>query len=216
MLSSILRTENASIISIKIIRAFVNMRHFINNNYFNLVEQTIKNTNKITNIEKKMDDINETIENLFSKFKSSDFKELIFFNGQIYDAYSKIIDILNQSKEELIIIDSYADKLILDIISKINSKVILITKEHSNLKSIDINKYFAQYNNLTIIYNNTFHDRYFILDKKEIFHCGTSINHAGQKTFSINKLEDDEIINIFIKKIEKISENNKNKDTFDI
>ena len=109
-----------------------------------------------------------------------------------------------EASEELIIIDSYGDKTILDMIKNINSKVILITSKKSKLTSLDITKYNEQYNNLKVIYNNNYHDRYFILDRNKIYHSGTSVNYAGGKTFSINILEDkvvkqsliNEIVNI--------------------
>ncbi len=82
----------------------------------------------------------------------------MFFDGQIYDAYSKIIDIMSIAKDELIIIDSYADKVILDMISKLKVKIIIITKTKSLLNKLDIEKYNKQYNNLSIIYDDTFHD----------------------------------------------------------
>jgi hypothetical protein len=134
------------------------------------------------------------LENSFSKFEEKKKVNEIYFNGQIYDAYSKIIDIFREAKEELIIIDAYADKKTLDIIKNLKVKVILIINERSKITKLDIEKYNEQYNNLEIIYDNTYHDRYFILDKKEVYHSGTSINNAGSKTFSINKLEDDAVI----------------------
>lgn len=114
----------------------------------------------------------------------------IFFDGQIYDAYSKIISILKLAKDNIIIIDSYANNTLLDIISKIDKKVTLICT-NKLLKNIDLDKYYKQYNNLKIIYNNSFHDRYIILDNSILYHCGASINYLGHKIFGINKIEDD-------------------------
>ena len=76
------------------------------------------------------------------------------------------------------------------MIKELNIKVVLIIKEKGNLKELDIEKYNSQYNNLTIIKNDSFHDRYFILDEGIVYHCGASINHASSKTFSINIIED--------------------------
>lgn len=87
------------------------------------------------------------------------------------------------------------------MISKINTKVILITKRKNNLKQLDIDKYNEQYHNLEISYQETFHDRYFILDNKIVYHCGASLNYAGNKTFSINRLEDEIVINSLINKV---------------
>ena len=78
----------------------------------------------------------------------------------------------------------------MDIIKKIKCNVILITKDNNRLSNTGIEKYNKQYHNLTIIRNNDFHDRYFIIDNKKIYQSGTSINNAGNKTFSINLLED--------------------------
>lgn len=138
---------------------------------------------------------------MFTNFKENNNE--IYYNGQIYDAYSKLVDIMSKAKKELIIIDGYADKTVLDMISKINVKVILICKTKSLLKQIDINKYNTQYGNLQIIYSDKYHDRYIILDRKILYHCGASLNHAGTKTFSVNKIEDNIIIDSFLERIVK-------------
>ena len=79
-----------------------------------------------------------------------------------------------------------------------------MTKENNLLTNQDIERYNKQYNNLKIVYNNTFHDRYFILDKKEIYHCGTSINKIGYKTFSITLISDDCVKQALLSKINPI------------
>ena len=191
MLSGILRSDIAVNTSIMIMNAFVSMRHYLNTN---LIEQ--KYINKLV-----LED-HERLDLIFSKFDKDD--EYLYLPGQIYDAYSKILDIFKESKKELIIIDSYADKNLLDIIKELNTKVIIITKKNNLLKTIDIEKYNKQYNNLKVIYDNTFHDRYFIIDKETIYHSGASINGIGKKTFSINKIEDDIIKETLINNIKNI------------
>ena len=94
----------------------------------------------------------------------------IYFNGQIYDAYSKIVDIIKEAKEELIMIDGYADKTVLDMIRKVSCRVFLITKNQNSLSNMDLIKYNKQYNNLQVIFDDTFHDRYLIIDKNKIYH----------------------------------------------
>ena len=158
MLSSVLKTKVAEEVSVKIMDAFVKMRHFIIEN-----KDIYKSLN---NINIKLIEHDEKINKIFNRFEP---KENLYLKGQIYDAYSRIIDIFNLAKEELIIIDSYADKTLLDMISKFKVKVILITKDSERLSELDIEKYNCQYNNLKVIRNNTFHDRYFIIDKKEIY-----------------------------------------------
>ena len=90
------------------------------------------------------------------------------------------------------------------MIRKIDVDVVLITKENNTLKQIDFGKYKKQYHNLKIIYTDTFHDRYFIIDHIIIYHCGASLNHAGSRTFSINLLEDEVVKKGLLDKIHKI------------
>ena len=196
MLATVLRTKVASKVSLAIMDAFVLMRKYISNE---LIEQKFINRQVLKNTE----DI-KLLQESFNKFEEKRKSNEIYFNGQIYDAYSKILDIIKEAKKELIIIDNYADKNMLDMIRNIKVNTTIICKEKCLLKEIDIKKYNEQYDNLKVIYNNTFHDRYIILDKKTIYHCGTSLNHIGSKTFSINKLEDKEVIDALLNKIKNI------------
>ena len=194
MLSSILRTEIASQVSINIMRAFVAMRHYIGNNelrLYNVESKLIEHDSEI-----------KLLQETFNKFEEKKKINEIYFNGQIFDAYSKILDIFKESKKELIIIDNYADNTLLDIIKRLKVNVILIT--NNLLTQTDIDRYNSQYSNLKVIFNNTFHDRYFVLDKKVLYHCGTSINRIGYKTFSINIIDDKEILGLLLEKIKRI------------
>ena len=195
MLATIIRTKIAEDISIKIMDAFVKMRHYIGNNEY-----------RLSNVETKLIEHDKNIKLLQESFKKFEEKKKIneiYFNGQIFDAYSKVLDIFKNAKKELIIIDSYADNTILDIIKRLNIEVILITKKDNLLTDQDIEKYNRQYHNLKVIYDNTFHDRYFILDKEEVYHCGASINRIGYKTFSINLISDKEIIQLLINRLKE-------------
>ena len=196
MLSTILKSKTAIKTSIKIMDTFVLMRNYISEN---LIEQKF-----INELVLRHDNDIKLLQESFDKLSEKETNNHIYFDGQIYDAYSKIIDIISNAKKELIIIDGYSDKVILDIISRIKTNVILITKQNSRLSRLDIEKYNKQYNNLKIVYDNTFHDRYFILDKDIIYHCGTSINYLGTKTFGINKLEDNVVIKSLFNKIDNI------------
>ena len=193
MLATILRTSVAEEVSIKIIDAFVAMRKYIG---ANLIEQKYIN-NLVLEDHDKIQVLEESFQKLEEKRKDSE----IYFNGQIYDAYSKILDIFKNAKKELKIIDSYADNTLLNIIKRLNVKVTIITRKNNLLTEQDIEKYNKQYHNLTVKYNNTFHDRYFIIDNKIVYHCGASINRIGYKTFSITKIGDSEIIQSLINKI---------------
>ena len=185
MLASVLHSEIAVKMSVKIIRTFVAMRHYISNN---LIEQKIINNIVLDNQEQIKEIKNDVklLQKTFEKFEEKRKDNEIYVAGKIYDAYSKIVDILSLAKKELIIIDGYADRSVLDTISNIKIPVTLIVKNKSLLTNLDITKYNSQYNNLKIVYDDTFHDRYFILDNTIFYHCGASINHAGEKTFSIN------------------------------
>jgi len=196
MLSTILKSKIAIEVSIRIMDAFVTMRHYISDN---LIEQKFINRQVLKNTE----DI-KLLQESFQKFEEKRKVNEIYFNGQIYDAYSKIQDIFKSATKKIIIIDAYADNTLLDIIKRLNVEVIIITKKDNLLTNQDITKYNKQYHNLKVIYNNTFHDRYFIIDKREVYHCGTSVNRIGYKTFSINLISDEEVCNALISKVNKI------------
>ena len=202
MLATILKSKKAVETSISIMDAFVKMRNFIKNN---LLEQ--QNINNIvledhTHI-LKMDGDLKLLQEAFDKLEDKKRVNEIYYEGSYYDSYSKVIDIFNEAKEELIIIDNYADKILLDIIKNLNIKVILITKKKSRLKETLIEKYNKQYNNLKVIYSEIFHDRYFIIDRNTIYHSGTSINYMGCKIFCINILEDSIVKESLLNKIIK-------------
>ena len=192
MLSSVLHTQIAISQSIRIMDAFVKMRKIISSN---LIEQKYINELVIKDNER----IN-LLEESFSKLEEKEKINHVFYEGQIYDAYSLLIDIFNEAKKEIIIIDNYADKSILDMITNLNVKVIIVTKKFNLLKDIDIKKYNRQYHNLKVIYSDKFHDRFIILDKKVLYHSGASYKDLGNKCFAINKIKDDEYLeNILIK-----------------
>ena len=196
MLSSVLHSEAAIKMSIQIINAFVSLRKYVSSS---LIEQ--KYINNLV-----FDDHNRinALEASFEKFEEKRKDDEIYFNGQIFDAYSKIQDIFKYATKLLVIIDMYADNTILDIVKRLGVKVIIITKEDNLLTHQDIDRYNKQYHNLKVIFNNTFHDRYFIIDNKVMYHCGTSVNRIGYKTFSITKMGDKEVCDLLIEKVNMI------------
>ena len=193
MLSSVLHTQIAISQSIRIMDAFVKMRKIISSN---LIEQKYINELVIKDNER----IN-LLEESFSKLEEKEKINHIFYEGQIYDAYSLLIDIFKEAKKEIIIIDNYADKSILDMITNLNVKVIIVTKKFNLLKDIDIKKYNKQYHNLKVIYSDKFHDRFIILDKKVLYHSGASYKDLGNKCFAITKIKDKEYLETIIKNI---------------
>ena len=192
MLATILHTPVAAEVSVNIMRTFVKMRKIISSN---LIEQKYINELVIKDNER----IN-LLEESFLKLEEKEKINHIFYEGQIYDAYSLLIDIFKEAKKEIIIIDNYADKSILDMITNLNVKVIIVTRKFNLLKDIDIKKYNRQYHNLKVIYSDKFHDRFIIIDKKVLYHSGASYKDLGNKCFAINKIKDDEYPeNILIK-----------------
>lgn len=146
MLSGLLKSDIAVKVNIQIIDAFVKMRRYFANN-FNANELLLNHENRI-----------QLLENTLDSFKEQKIKK-IFFEGQIYDAYSILIDILNQAKNEIIIIDNYASKDLLDILKDINLKIIIVSK---NIDRVLKEKYIKQYKNVEFIDNSSFHDRFII------------------------------------------------------
>ena len=187
MLSALLKSKIAIEVSIRIMDAFVNLRKYVNNY-----------ENRISNLETKYIEHDNKIDKLFQSLDKKEKINHIFFEGQIYDAYSLLIDILKEAEEEIIIIDNYIDKQILDITSLLDKKVIIVTNKYNKL---DIEKYKEQYNNLKIKINNKFHDRFIILDRKILYHSGASFKDLGKNCFSINKIEDKEYLERIIEKI---------------
>lgn len=184
MLATVLRTPVAEEVSIRIMDAFVAMRKYIPTN---LIEQ--KYINDLV--------LKDLLEDAFSCFK--DKNNYIFFEGQIYDAYSLMIKIFDKAKESIIIIDNYINKNILDILSMTNRKVTLITNKYNN---IDYEKYKEQYNNVTLVVNNPFHDRFIILDKKVLYHSGASFEDLGKRCFAITKIDSRELLDSLLYKLQ--------------
>ena len=193
MLATILHTKVATEISIKIMDAFVSMRHYLVDN-----KDIYKSINNINN---KLIEHDKKFNYFFSKF---DKKEQLFLKGQTFSAYSNILDILKNAKDNIIIVDEYADISFLNLIKNIQCDIVLITKDSKRLSDLDIEIYNKEYDNLKVIRNNSFHDRYFIIDNKEFYHCGTSINRIGYKTFSITRMNDEKTYIELLNKVQKI------------
>ena len=189
MLAGLLKSQIAVSVSIKIVDAFIEMRKFILSNGQML--------DRLANIEYKMIDYDKKFNELQ---KDENFKQKIFFEGQIYDAYSLIIDIIKKAKEKIVIIDNYVDDSILKMLVKKNKnvEVVILTSEKSNISKLDVQKFNKEYPVLKIAKTNKFHDRFIIIDNRELYHCGASIKDLGKKCFGISKMENGEVLNIII------------------
>ena len=193
MLSGLLKNEIAIEISIRIVEAFVEMRKFI---YANgqLFE-------RLTNVEFKLLEHDKKFNQIFNQLQQEEnIKQKIFFEGQIYDAYSIIIDIIRKANKKILIIDNYIDDSILKMLSKKKNtvEVVILTSKNSNIQHIDVQKFNKEYPKLKIARTDKFHDRFILIDNKEMYHLGASIKDLGKKCFGINKIEDLEIIKKFI------------------
>ncbi len=183
MLSGLLKSDIAVRVNVQIIDAFVKMKKYFVN--------STSNNEIILNHEKRIIEL----ENVFDKFKHHEEVSKIFFEGELYDAFSLLLDILNNSKEEIIIIDNYVGKELLDILKEINKKIIIISK---NIDKTLKDKYESQYNNIIFVYNASFHDRFIILDKNKFYACGASFKDLGKKCFAITEFNDKEYLNKII------------------
>ena len=193
MLATVLRTENASIVSVSIMRAFVIMRKYINTN---LIEQKY-----INNLVLDLDERVCLLEESFDKLSTKKDNNHIFYEGQIYDAYSLLIDILSKAKEEIIIIDNYAGKELFDITRNINVNIKIYTK---NIDNISKKKYEKEYSNIEIISTDIFHDRFIIIDNKKLYHSGSSFKDLGKSCFAITKMDDDYILKELINRLKEV------------
>ena len=196
MLSGLLRNDTAVQVSINIINAFVIMRHFLKEN-----GQIFE---RLTSVEYKLLEHDEKFDLIFDKLQEKKIEsQRIFFDGQIYDAYNLIIEIIKKAENKISIIDNYIDDSILEMLSKKkdNVEVVILTSNKSNIKNIDIQKFNKQYPTLKVAKTDKFHDRFIILDEKEMYHLGASIKDPGKKCFGINKIESGNIIEILLKEI---------------
>ena len=190
MLATIIKSEVAAETSVIIMDAFVSMRHILLNS-IDYQKELFIIQNKILEHDNKLIEHDSMFEKIFSEYSTKEYlKSKLIFENQIYDSYSFLLDILNKAKEEIIIIDNYCDKKVLDLISKIGVNVIVISK-NINIELID--KYQKQYNNLTIKNNDSIHDRFIIMDKKIGYHLGSSIKDIGKKCSYIDIIEDEEL-----------------------
>ena len=185
MLSAVLKSETAIKMSIQIMKAFVAMRKFM------LLNAQV--FQRLDNIEKHQLTTDNKIEELFDrmdKYKRED-KQGIFFQGQIFDAYSKFESFIAQAKTEIILIDGYVDLTVLDRLAKKkkNVTVEIYTDAKTKLTAQDVQKFNAQYPQLNLNYTSKMHDRFLIIDKKTLYHIGASLKDLGKKCFAFEVLD---------------------------
>jgi hypothetical protein len=184
MLSSVLKSDKAIEVSIKIIETFISMRKFlIQNSYL---------FQRMDNFEVKLIEHDKKIDFLFNKIQEDIVpKQGIFFDGQIFDAYLFISNLIKKAKNEIILIDNYVDEEILQIFTKTSVEVKILTK---NVLNLDVKKLNLQYKNIEIKHFDKSHDRFLIIDN-DIYHLGASLKDLGKKWFAFNKMEDKDLLN---------------------
>jgi hypothetical protein len=201
MLTGIIRSDIAIEMSIKVMNAFVEMRKFISSNA--LLLSRIDNIETRQLIDKKACD--EKFEKIFNALeqKQETQKEKIFYDGQIYDAYSFITGLIEKAKTEIVLIDNYLDISVLDMLSKKqdNVRVRLITNKKTGLLNTDIQKFNQQYPQLSIDFSDKIHDRFLLIDQARLFHIGASLKDLGKKMFALSLMQDKELIPNLLKRL---------------
>lgn len=185
MLSGLLKNQTAIQVSINIMNAFVKMRKFLKSN-----EHIFE---RLTTVEYKLLEHDKKIDKVFNQLDIEEkIKQKIFFEGQIWDSYNLIVNIIKRAESKILIIDNYIDDSILEMLSKKKKgvEVIILTSSNSNILKLDIQKFNKEYPTLKIAKTDKFHDRFIIIDNKELYHCGASLKDLGKKCFGINRIDD--------------------------
>lgn len=200
MLSAVLRSETAVQVSIRIMETFIEMRKYLANTSFlydRLNELEIKQSNYQKETNEKFDQVFTYMET----HKESNQK--VFFEGQMYDAYSLIISCIKKANTSIMLVDNYVDVVTLDMLAKKKEgvTVCIYTTRKTTLVKTDIEKFNNQYPFLKVKYTNSFHDRFLIVDDSSAYHIGASVKDAGRKCFAITKIEDVNIVDSLIQRL---------------
>lgn len=201
MLSSILKSEVAVKVSIQIMNAFVQMRHFLaaNGSLFarldSVEKQQIETEEKlnrnIVQIQEKLTVHEKNFEKVFDALEAADLpKQGVFCNGQIFDSYKFVSDLIRKAKTSIVLVDNYVDDTVLSMLDKRKSNVsaTIYTQSISKQLTLDLQKHNAQYAPIDMRVMTNFHDRFLFIDEKTIYHIGASIKDLGRKVFGFSKL----------------------------
>jgi hypothetical protein len=187
MLSSVLKTRTAVNVSIRLIRTFVALRK-LNTQYNGLFQ-------RLEIVEKKQIEVDNHFNKIFSALEKKDKipTQGIFFNGQIFDAYKFVADIIKLATTSIILIDNYIDETTLALLSKKNDEVkaIIYIEQINRSQIIDLQKLNEQYTNIEIRKLKHNHDRFLIIDQQEMYHFGASLKDLGKKIFGFSKMDNE-------------------------
>lgn len=185
MLSGVLKSSTAVKVSIQIMSAFVAMRKFISSN--------AQIFHRLDAVERKQIEHDEKFDEVFDALQSRDIKpdKGIFFDGQIFDSYKFVSDIIRTASTSIVLIDNYVDDSVLTLLNKRNKNVLvtIFTKDISKQLSLDVAKYNAQYPFIEVKEFTQSHDRFLIIDNKEVYHFGASLKDLGKKWFAFSKFD---------------------------
>ena len=201
MLSAVLRSDEAIQVSINIMNAFVKMRRFLAENALMF--------DKLNSLELKQleyqKESNEKFDQIFAYISEhEEVGQKIFFEGQIYDAFSLLVSLVGKAEKSIVLIDNYVDVGTLNILAKKKDgvDVTIYTVRRTRLASQDIANFNSQYPTLTVNYTGVFHDRFLIIDEETAYHIGASLKDAGKKCFGISRIEDVGIISDILQRLE--------------
>ena len=203
MLSGVLRSDVAVQASIRIMNTFVEMRRFIANHallFEKVSDIELKQLEYQKNTDEKFDKVFRYIED------HAESEQKIFFDGQIYDAFSLITSIIRKAQKEIILIDGYVDVDTLNILAKKNAgvDVKIYTYASAQLTNRDAAKFNAQYPTLTVRKTQVFHDRFILLDRGTAYHIGASIKDAGKKCFAISLIDDPGVVTDLLNRLKTV------------
>lgn len=201
MLSAVLRSDEAIQVSVNIMNAFVKMRRFLAENAL-MFDKLNSLELKQLEYQKKS---NEKFDQIFAYISEhEEVGQKIFFDGQIYDAFSLLVSLVGKAEKSIVLIDNYVDVGTLNILAKKEDgvDVTIYTVRRTRLASQDIANFNSQYPTLTVNYTGVFHDRFLIIDEETAYHIGASIKDAGKKCFGISRIEDVGIISDILQRLE--------------
>ena len=191
MLSSVLRSQTAIEVNIQIMRAFVSMRHFMVNNasVFNRLETMEYHQLEMQQHQQETD---KRIDEVFRRLDEGNAKpkQGVFYNGQVYDAYTFVSDLIKSAKKRIVLIDNYVDETVLTLLDKRDNNVsaIIYTQQISRQFQLDIDRHNAQYAPIDVETFRLSHDRFLCIDD-DVYHIGASIKDLGKKWFGFSKME---------------------------
>ena len=191
MLSSVLRSQTAIDVNIQIMRAFVSMRHFMVNNasVFSRLETIEYHQLEMQQHQQETD---KRIDEVFRRQDEGNAKpkQGVFYNGQVYDAYTFVSDLIKSAKKRIILIDNYVDETVLTLLDKREEGVsaVIYTQQISRQFQLDIDRHNAQYAPIDVETFRLSHDRFLCIDD-DVYHIGASIKDLGKKWFGFSKME---------------------------